>query len=392
MSKRIFVFLASLFPFIIFAQSQAETSVAANVNTDSLLKVFQKRIDTLESTVKVLTSSTAQSTANDYSKSYRNSLLAIELLSSLHTTVGSIISDRNQAEASNLLNQVNNPTSDQLGFIFTDQVLTFAEQVISSANIVDEQKNKIRNTVKNIVDGLKTSFPPLNIVTSVISSFASFNIPFIDKLKKKIKGGDSLAIKAVSPITQNMLKQFSSAIMPYIEFYQNLNNSSLLFSSDLNFHKAKYEDYYPSIKALASRYQNELGIDINGIIGSPKDVADKLFESNTAAKNAALYKVVLQKEEVKKLGDFTVQTAQLARDFKSFYNDYYRVLLKNFAENLTLLNDAKRLPGANSSTIDKLINQLALLRKGNDENDPGFEVKFKRNLEIILSKISQITH
>ncbi|MDQ0106912.1 hypothetical protein J2T02_002025 [Chitinophaga terrae (ex Kim and Jung 2007)] len=204
-----------------------------------------------------------------------------------------------------------------------------------------------------------------------------------------MKQGDSLVVKAISPVTEKMLQQFSSSIMPYVNFYQNLNNSSLVFSNDLKLHKAKYDDYFPAINTLSAKFKDELNIDIRGLDTPVKDQVDQLFEFGSA-KSLNFYKAMLQKNEVKKVNGFTLQTVQLARDFKSFYNDYYRLLLKNFDDNLSILEDAKKLQGSDATTITNLIARLNTLRKGTDKNDPGFEVKFKDNLELVLSKLSQI--
>ncbi|WP_423735812.1 hypothetical protein [Chitinophaga caseinilytica] len=374
--------LLLLLPISLFAQSTS--------NTDSLLKAFQERIDSLAKVVNEINHTNAKSYAEPYNTSYRNALLTMELMSTLQITVKDIIADRNEALANTLMSQVGNPTNDQLGFVFTERVITVAEQVISTANIAPEYKNRLKTTISDIVGGIAKSFPAVNIVTSVISTLASFNIPFIEKLTKKLKEGDTLPVKIDAPIRKEMLEQFSTSMMPYVNFYQQLNNQAQEFSGDLRFHKAKYDDYFPAINALVERFRSELSIDVHGNTRPVKDQADELFDMNNTNKNNNFYKVGLQRPEIRKVRDFTAQAVQLARDFKPFYNDYYRILLKNFDDNVTLLQDAKKLPGSDAGKIDNLVAQLRYLRKGDDKNDYGFEGKFKGGLEKVLSRIVQI--
>ena len=354
-------------------------------NNDSLMKVFQRKLDSFQIVVDNLSNSEIQKNSSVYDKTYRNARTAVDVLEQLNSTVYSMLADRNDAEKYSILSQINSPASNQLGFTFSDKILSIADQVINSSTIISDQKNRLKSSILNIVEGLKSVFPPLNIVTSVVSTFASFNSPFIDKLNKKMKQGDSLAVKVLNPVSQRMLKQFTDSIMPYIQFYQNLNDISLQFQNDLKNHKVRYSEYYTLISNLKNSYMNELNINISGSSTLIGEALDNLYEKTNLQKNNAFYSRVLTKKEIQRLNNFSSQAVSLAKDFKPFYDDYYKILIKHFDDNLDMLKSAKRLTGSDPDKIDELIKTLNNLRTGSDTNSPGFELKFKKNLEKIIA-------
>ncbi len=379
--------LLILFPLLSAGQGNS-VNESFHQNSDSLMKVFQRKLDSLQNVVTNLSNSEIQKNSFVYDKSYRNARTAVDVLEQLNSTVYSMLADRNDAEKYSILSQINSPASNQLGFTFSDRILSISDQIINSSSILGEQKQRLKGSIFNIVEGLKNVFPPLNIVTTIVSTFASFNSPFIDKLNKKMKEGDSLAVKVLNPVSQTMLRQFTDSIMPYINFYQHLNDISLQFQNDLKNHKVKYADYYTLISNLKNGYQAELNINISGNSSSIGDALDELYQKSIRQKNATFYSTVLTNKKIQRLNDFSSQSISLAKDFKPFYDDYYRILIKHFDDNMIMLVKAKRLKGSDSEKIDELIDTLNKLRTGTDINSPGFELKFKKNLEkIIVSAI-----
>lgn len=368
-----------------FCSAQGDTGRAVFQNNDSLMKVFQRKLDSFNVVVNNLANSEIQKNSSVYDKTYRNARTAIDVLEQLNSTVYSMLADRNDAEKYSIISQMNSPASNQLGFSFAEKTLLTADHIINSAPIPTEHKQRLKGSISNIVEGLKNIFPPLNIITSVVSTFASFNAPYIARLDKKIKEGDSLAIKVMNPVSQTMLKQFTDSIMPYLHFYQKLNDISLQFDNDLKNHKVKYSEYYNLISNLKNSYANELNINISASSTSISDALDNLYEKSTSNRNNAFYTRVLTKREIQRLNDFSGQAVSLARDFRPFYDDYYRILIKHFDDNLAMLKNAKKLNGSNSDKIDELVKLLNVLRSGTDATSPGFETKFKKNLEKILA-------
>ncbi len=373
-----------LLPFFSAAQVVLPDTVY-HQNNDSLMKVFQEKLESVQVVVTNLSNIETEKNSSVYEKTYRNAKTAIDVLEQLNSTVFSMLADRNDAEKYSILTQINSPASNQLGFSFSEKVLAISEQVINSSTILPEQKKRLSGSIFNIVEGLKSIFPPLNIVTTVVSTFASFTSPYIDKIDKKLKEGDSLAVRVQNPVSQKMLKQFTDSIMPYIIFYQELNDISVQFQNDLKNHKVKYSEYFPSISTVKNRYSNELNINISGSSNSISDTLDNLYGKATQIKNNSFYSRVLSKPALQKLNDFSSQSLSLAKDFKPFYDDYYKILIKHFDDNLLMLKSAKKLRGSDSEKIDELIKTLNTLRSGTDGNSPGFELKFKKNLEKIIA-------
>ncbi|CAN5241284.1 hypothetical protein BH20BAC1_BH20BAC1_26910 [soil metagenome] len=360
-------------------------------NNDSLMKVLQAKLDSVQVVVNNLSNNETQRNSAVYEKTYRNARTSIDVLEQLNSTVYSMLADRNDAEKYSIISQVNSPASNQLGFTFSDKVVSISDQVVNSSNILPDQRQRLKTSISTIVEGLKNSFPPLNIVTTVVSTLSSFSSPSVDKLNKKMKEGDNLAIKMFNPVSPQMLKNFADSIMPYIIFYQSLNDISIQFQNDLKNHKVKYSEYYPSISNLKSRYANELHINISGTSIAINDALDNLYERSAQTKNDAFYVKVISKPDIQKLNDFSSLAVSLAKDFKPFYDDYYRILIKHFDDNLAILKNAKKLSGSDSNKIDDLIKSLNNLRTGTDNNSPGFELKFKKNLEKIIGNAFDIT-
>jgi hypothetical protein len=360
-------------------------------NNDALMKVLQKKLDSFLVVVNNLSNTETQKNSSVYDKTYRNAKTAIDVLEQLNSTVYSMLADRNDAEKYSILSQINSPASNQLGFSFSEKIISITEQVINSSAIVPEQKQRLKSSILNVVEGLKNVFPPLSIVTTVVSTIASFNFPFIDKLDKKMKEGDVLTVKVSTPVSQKMLRQFTDSIMPYLNFYQNLNDISVQFQNDLKNHKVKYSEYFTLISNLKSRYLNELNINISGSSNLTSDALDNLYERSAQTKNNQFYSRVLSKKDIQKLNDFSSQAVSLAKDFKPFYDDYYKNLIKHFDDNLAMLKNAKKLSGSDSEKIDELTKTLIGLRTGRDADSPGFELKFKKNLEKIIASSFDVT-
>jgi hypothetical protein len=145
------------------------------------------------------------------------------------------------------------------------------------------------------------------------------------------------------------------------------------------------------ISNLKGRYLNELNINISGSSNLTSDALDNLYEKSAQTKNNQFYSRVLTKKDIQKLNDFSSQAVSLAKDFKPFYDDYYKNLIKHFDDNLAMLKNAKKLSGSDGDKIDELTKTLIGLRTGRDADSPGFELKFKKNLEKIIASSFDVT-
>jgi hypothetical protein len=171
-------------------QSRAQAPSSKDIAGQDLSKEVAK----LKEVIRQLQDNELQSDKAKYQKNYQLIVNGIEMIKEIHQGTVEISGARSQNILYKKLIDINNPTSEALGFQLLDVINKILEENISVLPIVDGEKKRLKGVLGSLFDGLKRSFPPLQIITSAFSAISSFNVfkPRIEKISKKV---DSLVIE-----------------------------------------------------------------------------------------------------------------------------------------------------------------------------------------------------
>lgn len=370
------------------------SNVFAQTQPDSIPNTLRDEVVRLTRIVDRLDRELQQNEKTKYQDNYK---LAgtLDIVQKLNELVDDVLSNRGQAQAYNLIAQANNPTNTELGFSLVNVIEKTLDEVLSAEKIVDDQKRKIKSGIKNLLTGLGKAFPPISIITSVVSTLSSFQIPFIEKIKtfigRKGKEVDSFAVKAVNPITDTILSRFATRIQPYLSFYSNLDKINNTFEDDLLLHELTYKDFISEVKSLIQYINQNIGINVekDDITAS----INQLFDYSSSNGRKFDYRAINTKPEIKKLKALYLNVSELIKTFNRFYSEYNTIVNKLFDNNIKEFEAAKELPEKDIRKIESYINKINTLRNGDiSKSQKGFNSQFKVKIQSLTNKITEISN
>ncbi|MBC7889101.1 MAG: hypothetical protein H7Z13_14595 [Ferruginibacter sp.] len=374
--------LLYFFATCICVQSQAQGASA----NETLPQDIGKEISRLKELIKQLQENELQSDKAKYQKNHQLIVNGIDIIKEIHQGTVEISGARSQNMMYKKLIDVNNPGSEVLGFQLLDVINKILEENISLLPIANQEKKRLKGVIGNLFEGLKRTFPPLQIITSAFSAISSFNIftPRIEKLSKKV---DSLVVDVENPITGPIIKKINDQLLPYIDFYTELNKVNSNFENALYQHGVQYRDYVEEVNTLRETIEKK--INLNESIGNK--INDLFDITNSSAVNFN-YKEKLNNETIKELVGNCIGIYDLVDRYKKFSNDFLYIQDDFYKNNIALLEKkAKKLPFRDDAKIDQLVVDLNELKNGNAaQNITGFDVSNKMRMKSILTKVNFI--
>lgn len=136
------------------------------------------------------------------------------------------------------LMQANNPTSDILGFRFSETIIKASEKHLKSELSSEREKVRFSQIISKIVNNpvvsTMTSFNPITAVASaIISSVAGFSSTTVEAVKEGNKVRD-VQYTTIDAFTQESIEAFREELQPFINFYDALNVASLKYISGID--------------------------------------------------------------------------------------------------------------------------------------------------------------
>lgn len=321
-----------------------------------------------------------------YQRNYELILNGIEIIKEMHQGTVEISAARSQNMMYKKLIDVNNPASDVLGFQLLEVITKTLEDNINLLPIAASEKGRLKLQVGNLFEGLKRTFPPLQIITSavsVISSFTTFQ-PKIEKLNRK---ADSLVVEVTNPITKEILQKINSQLAPYIAFYADLNKINTNYEMALYQHGVAYRDFMEDIATLKTVVESR--ININQSIGNQ---INQLFDLSNSSMQDFNYKEKVETPVIRELSADCSNISDLVERYKKFTNDFITIQEDFYKANSDLLKiSAKKLPYKDEAKIDGLLTELDHIKNGNaGQNVTSFDAGYKLRLKSITSKLYSI--
>lgn len=345
-----------------------------------------KEVAQLKEMIKQLQQNELQSDKSRYQKNYQLIVNGIEIVKEMHQGALEITGARSQNIFYKKLLDVNNPSSDVLGFQLLEVINKSMEDNINLLPLLDGEKTRLRGQVANVFDGLKKAFPPINIISSVVSMFSGFNT-YRARVEKLGRKADSLVVDVASPFTGPILQKINQQLQPYIIFYSGLDKINGNFENALYQHEVQYRDYLDELNILKENIAKKINWDET--IG---DQITNIFDLSNSSMPDFNFKQKLENETVKDLISNCIAVYELVDRYKKFTNDFIVIQEDFYSKNLDMLQQtAISLPYKDPLKINQLVAELNLLKNGNPaEKRLGFDASYKMRLKSILTKLHAI--
>jgi hypothetical protein len=365
-----------LIAFTVCGQPLADTA-------NKTLSGLSEEVSKLKEAINQLKNYEIQSERIKYQKNYQLILYAIEIIKEMYQGTVEISGARSQNMPYKKLIDINNPSSETLGFQLGDVIDKTLEDNLSQIPLMDTEKKRLKGQVSGFVDGIKRSFPPLQIFSSAISMISSF-VTFKPRIEKIGRKSDSLIIDAVNPITKDIISRFNNQLAPYMDFYSELGRTNTAFENALYQHMIEYKDFIEEVSNLKTIVEKT--INLNESIG---EQINNLFDISNSSAIDFNYKDKNEDATIKDLTSNCVTVFDLVVRFKKFANDFIIIQDDFYRNNILILQQkAKALPVKDTVKIDKLIADLTLIKKGDpDNNTIGFDESYKMRLKSIATKL-----
>jgi hypothetical protein len=338
----------------------------------------------LKEMVKQLQENETQSDKAKYQKNYQLIVNGLETIKDMFQGTMEITGARSQNILYKKLIDINNPTSDALGFQLLDVInKTLEDNINNLLSLAENDKKRLKGQVSGFFEGLKRTFPPLQLITGAFSAISSFTT-YKTRVERLTRKADSIIVDATNPISQEVISKIGGNLQPYINFYADLNKTNGIFENALYQHEVEYRDYIEELNTLKETIEKKINIS-----ESVSEQVIALFDLTSSSAPDFNYKEKLANDTIQNLVGNCISVFEMVDRFKKFTNDFVTIEDDFYRNNLDILNTkAKNLPYKDPAKIDQMINDLNFLKNGNPAtNTAGFDASYKLRLKGILAKL-----
>lgn len=337
----------------------------------------------LKEVIKGLQENEIQSEKIKYMRNYQLVLYGIEIIKEIKQGTVEISSARSQNILYKKIIDVNNPSSDALGFQLMDVIDKTLEDNINALPLLDHEKKRLKGQVSGLVEGIKRTFPPLQIISSAVSMISGFTT-YKTRMEKLDRKTDSIIVDATYPITKEIISKINLQMAPYIDFYNQLNKINSTYENALYSHVIEYKDFIEEVTNIQTVLEGSL--NINESIG---DQINTVFDLANSSRQDFDYRKVNDNEKIRNLAGNCLTVFDLVERYKKFTGDFIAIQDGFYKDYISLLQErAKKLPMKDDDRIAKLIADLNNIKQGNAaENIVGFDEAYKSKLKSITTKV-----
>ena len=337
----------------------------------------------LKEVIKGLQENEIQSEKIKYLRNYQLVLYGIEIVKEIKQGTIEISSARSQNILYKKIIDINNPSSDALGFQLMEVIDKTLEDNINALPLVDGEKKRLKGQVSGLVEGLKRTFPPLQIISSAVSMISSFTT-YKTRMERLDRKTDSLIVEASYPITKEIISKINLQMAPYIEFYNQLNKINSTYENALYNHVIEYKDFIEEVSNIQTTLEGSL--DMNESIG---EQINGVFDLANSSRQDFDYKKINENDKIRNLAGNCLSVFDMVERYKKFTSDFIAIQDGFYRDYISLLEEkAKKLPIKDDDRIAKLITDLNNIKQGNPaENVIGFDQVYKSKLKSITTKV-----
>jgi hypothetical protein len=171
------------------------------------------------------------------------------------------------------LMQANNPSSDILGFRFSEIIFSACEKHFKDVLKDEKDKKRFSLVIGKIIDNpvvssLANTNPVTSVVAAIISTIAGFTT---NKVELEKEGGKikDVSVEQQDAFENRNLAGFRKELQVYIDFYDALIVASSLYLKGLDDLKGKYANLANSVEDYKTSFYHELGLDEDNYLIHP---------------------------------------------------------------------------------------------------------------------------
>lgn len=239
--------------------------------------------------------------------------------------------------------QASNPTSDILGFRFTDVIYSAVDKHLTTTLRDEKDRKRFGQVIGKIIDNpivssLANTNPITSVVAGIISTIAGFTTSRVQLEKDGMKVKD-VTVEQQDEFDNRSISAFRDDLQMYIDFYDAMIITSTRFLEGLEYLDNKYAYLMQSVKAYKADLYTELEVnETNMLIRLSKLLPDPSLENID-------YHALTQDERVRNcvilVGKYSVleqSVNELRKEYNSllsdFLTDFIRILesTRNFPD------------------------------------------------------------
>jgi len=326
----------------------SSTTFAQNDSTQiNLLNEQIKLLNTRLMLLENVQINTVKQSFSDYSTIIVNGKTLIDQMNQTGNELYNRIQD---AIKFNKLVQINNPSSDILGFSFSEAILQMAEKHFLYKLKDTTERRRFQTILKNVMASPITQTvlainPYLNSIYGIVSVASNFIST------KVIPAGTFKKDQQVSEVAFNQkdIQSFVDTIKPFIEFYDKLNSENLKFDVNINQLNSRITIFKESINKefdnfyAVNKFETNIKLDASS---TPKTQID----------SAKLQKLKKSATQVIEYVPYADEINAIYQEFNKINNDYYNAVLQilDLRNQLPLPTNAKN----NKTAVDNVKKEL----------------------------------
>jgi hypothetical protein len=352
----------------------------------------ESRIKNLEIIVQSLQNKQRSFDKRNYSITRENLIIAVELSEQLSSVYKYVEGDVKTADIYNKLNRLNNPTSDILGFKFSDIIISKANDIFKTPefrDVPEKKKSKFLSVLEKITNNpissvIQSVFPITGTVRSVITAAASFfSEPSVEL--NVVKSGGKVTdigvkdVKGDNGLDNKFIEAYVQSLQPYLSFYESLEYSNLQFELATEELLKRYKNLPYFIKSLEEELNNKLDFANNKIaIGQKTSEIDRLSEFSQSSATDFDFTRFTSKENIIEANNIAKQIGMAGVELENFYSEFTKIVNDKFNSDKATLEEARKLKGAVFSKIDTLKKSIEEAQKS------GIVNKYQNSIDKII--------
>jgi len=261
------------------------------------------------------------------------------------------------------LMQANNPTSDILGFRFSETIIKASEKHLKNELTSEHEKSRfsqiIAKIVNNPVISSMSGFNPITAVTSaIISSVAGFSSTTVEAVKDGNKVRD-VNYTTIDAFSQQNIEAFREELQPFIDFYDALNVASLKYISGIDNLNLRYTFLISQVELYKTELYASIGCNDNSTFYQlSRMLPDPVIQEID-------YQGFISDKSIQLCDGIALKIPglnQTVQDYKREYNLLLKSLLDEYIK--ALLSARKFAPESiDKKKIDALISDIELFIK-----------------------------
>jgi hypothetical protein len=256
------------------------------------------------------------------------------------------------------LMQANNPTSDILGFRFTEVIFSSAEKHFKETLKEEKDKKRFSEVITKVIDNpvvsaLANTNPITSVVSSIISIIAGFTTSRVELGKEGGRIKD-VSVDQKDAFDNRSISAFRNELQVYIDFYDALILASAEYLEGLEDLNGKYAYLILSVKDYKTQLYTGLDVKESNVLIK---LSRLLPDPATHDINFSAFIQDPRIQKTRHLAGIYPLLHQNVNDFKKEYN----TLLFNFlSDYINTLKTAKNFPDGDidKSKTDDLITDI----------------------------------